>query len=447
MKKKIIGLVVCLLMTTTIPPLAGMETDDPDTPPSSSIQDGSIVLLDEAETHGINPKIQEILDKINITLITTFMEYLVYEIGNRYTGSEGCQKAATYLYEQFEHMGLHTTYQDWDSWGNRLLSGYFRSQNVIGTHQGTDPQSDEIIIFNAHYDTVKGTVGAVDDGSGTVGVLAAASVLSQYEFKRTLEFVAFSGEEQGTLGSHAYARDIYDKHTPVLVEFNADMIGKATSTETGKTMRLSLTEDAGWIAGIMENITTEYGLNFSIQRWQNIDRDARRGWSDYIQFTKLGYESVVVWPGEWDPNMHKPQDDMSNVNLSYLVNMTRHIAATMAILADMDLEQPQISLTHPRFGKIFVGDTEKKTYRYNTPLILDETSIHAAVRQGMHPIENVEFYFDDTLLFTDTEPPYEFRLSTASIGFHKIKVRASDTTGTSATDEMRILFINIQKNQ
>lgn len=426
----------------TIPPIAGSDTKKTSTLPTGSIHGGSFDLSGEAETHRLNPKIQEILDKINMTLLRNFMEYLVFEIGNRYTGTEGCKQAATYLYQQFEHMGLQTTYQDWGSWGNRLLSGYFQSQNVIGTHLGTDPDTDEILIFNAHYDTVKGTVGAVDDGSGTVGVLAAAYVLSQYDFKRTMEFVAFSGEEQGTLGSHAYARNLYEQHTPVLVEFNADMIGKATSTETGSTMRLSLTEDAGWIASVMENTSTTYGLNFLIQRWQNIDRYAKSGWSDYIQFTKLGYESVVVWPGEWDPNMHTPRDDISNVNLSYLVNMTRHIAATMAILADMDMEHPQISIIHPRFGKLFMNDTEKKTYKYNTPLILDDISIRTEVKQGINPMENVEFYDGNTLLFTDTETPYEYRLSTPSIGFHKIKVIAYDTIGNSATDQMRILFIN-----
>ncbi len=443
MEKKIIGLVVCLLMTiATIPPIAGSDTTQVFTPSSSSIQADSFDHWDETEPHRLNPKIQEILDKINITLVQEFMEYLVFEIGNRYTGTEGCEKAATYLYQQFEDMGLQTSYQDWGSWGNRLLSGYFQSQNVIGTHLGTDPESDELLIFNAHYDTVKGTVGAVDDGSGTVGVLAAAYVLSQYEFKRTIQFVAFSGEEQGTLGSFAYARALYEQHTPVLVEFNADMIGKATSTETGSTMRLSLTEDAGWIADIMENTSALYGLDFSIQRWQNINRYARSGYSDYIQFTKLGYESVVVWPGEWDPNMHTPQDDISNVNLSYLVNMTRHIAATMALLADMELEHPQISILHPRFGKIFMDDIEKKTYKHNTPLILGPINIDTAVKQGMFPIETVEFYFDDTLLLTDTEAPYECRLSTPSIGFHKIKVIASDTSGNTATDQMKILFLN-----
>jgi len=446
MRNKIIGISVCmLLILTSIPAVQCLEHHESYPIPSNSIQDDSYGIWNERDTQRIDPKIQEIIDKINETLLRNFMEYLVVKIGNRYTGTEGCEKAATYIFQQFETMGLQSTYQNWSSRGNSLLSGFFQSQNVIGTHQGTNP--DEIIIFNAHYDTVKKTVGAVDDGSGTVGVLAAAYVLSQYTFKRTMEFVAFSGEEEGTLGSHAYARELYDQHTPVLVEFNADMIGKATSKETGKTMRLSLTEDAGWIAGIIENTTKNYGLNFTITRWQMIDRDAKSGWSDYFQFTQLGYESVVVWPGEWDPNMHTTRDNMSNVNISYLVNMTRHIAATMAILADMDIEPPQLSITHPRFGKIFFHDNEQKTYKYKTPIIINDTHIHVEVKQGSNPIEKVEFYYDNRLLLTDTETPYEYMLNHTSIGFHKIKVITYDTLGATATDEMKILFINILKNR
>ncbi|MCJ7572621.1 MAG: M28 family peptidase [Candidatus Thermoplasmatota archaeon] len=401
--------------------------------------------IQKIEIQNINPKIQEIIDKINETLVRNFMEYLVLETGSRYTGTYGCQKAAKYIYQQFENMGIQTRYQNWSSWGNRWNPGLFKSQNIIGTKPGTDPDSDEIIIFNAHYDTVKETAGAIDDGSGTVGVLAAAYVLSQYSFKRTMEFVTFSGEEIGLCGSHAYARELYDKQTPVLVEFNADEIGKATSKETGKSIRLSITEDSGWIADTMEKMTKDYGFNFNITRW-GIDRDAKKGGSDYFEFIQLGYESVAVWQGEWDPYMHTPQDNINNVNFSYLVNTTRHIAATMAILADMDIEQPQIYIANPRFGKIFFNDNEKKTYKYKKPIIIDETNIYPEVKQGTYPIKKVEFYYDNKLLFTDTEKPYEYMLNKISIGFHKIKVIAYDTIGNNATDEIKILFLNILKN-
>lgn len=445
MRNKILGISICLLLLLTTIPVVNGRT--PQTSPlfSQDIQGDSSYLWKEQETHQVDQKIQEIIGKINETLVRNFIEYFVNEIGNRYTGTEGCENAATYIHQQFQTMGLQSAYQNWSAKGNSLLSDYFHGRNVIGTLPGTNP--DEPIIFNAHYDTVKKTVGAVDDGSGTVGVLAAAFVLSQYTFKRTLEFITFSGEEQGTLGSHAYARDLYDHQKPVMVEFNADMIGKATSTTTGKTMRLSLTEDAGWIAGIMENLTTDYNLNFTIIRWQQIDREAKSGWSDYHQFTQLGYESVVVWPAEWDPNMHTVRDDLSNVNISYLVNMTRHIAATIAILADIEIEYPQVSIAHPRFGKIFVNDQEQKTYRYRTPILIGETNILAEVKPGSNPIDKVEFYDDNILLRTDTEEPFEYLLNTTSIGTHIMKITAYDTMGRNATDEMKILFINLPKNQ
>jgi hypothetical protein len=397
------------------------------------------------ETENKNLKIQEIIEKINETLIRNFMEYLVFEIGCRFTGTYGCQKAAKYIYEQFENMGIQTRYQNWKARGNRWHHGFFESQNVIGTHNGTYTDSKEIIIFNAHYDTVKNTVGAIDDGSGTVGVLAAAYVLSQYSFKRTMEFVTFSGEEIGLCGSHAYARDLYEKQTPVLVEINADMIGKATSKQTGKTIRLSISEDAGWIADTMIKMTKDYNFNFNITKWE-MNREARKGGSDYFEFLQLGYESIAVWQGEWDPYMHTPQDNINNVNFSYLVNTTRHIAATMAILADIDIEQPLMYIANPRAGRILFNDNVQKTYRYKTPLVIDETNIYAEVKQGKYPIEKVEFFYNNKLLFTDSEKPYEFMLNKISIGFHKIKVIAYDTKGNSATDQMKIFYFNILKN-
>ncbi len=404
--------------------------------PQSDYKNTALLVTDE--------KIQGIVDKINETLVRIFMEYLVFDVGSRYTGSYGCQKAADYIYHQFEDMGMQVRYQNWDARGNIWNPVFFRSQNVEGTHQGTDPNCDEVIVFNAHYDTVKGTVGANDDGSGTVGVLAAAYALSQYDFKRTMKFVTVSGEEEGLLGSHAYATELYNEHTPVLVEFNADMIGKATTAETGRTIRLSITEDAGWIADTMKDMTNAYGLDFNITAGWSIDRNAKRGGSDYFDFIQLGYESVCIWEGEHDPNMHTSEDNINNVNISYLVNTTRHIAATMAILADTEIEVPQIYIANPRHGKIFIQDNVRKNIKDNRPIVFGETNIYAEVKQGVYAIDRVEFYYGDKLLFTDTEKPYEYLLNKRSIGVHMIQVIAYDTRGNSAIDQMEILFLNLK---
>jgi hypothetical protein len=396
------------------------------------------------EVLNTDEKIQEIIQKINETLVRNFMEYLLFEIGSRYTGTPGCQQAAQYIYEQFEDMGLQVRYQNWSAKINKSDPNPVVSQNVEATQQGMDYNNDDIIIFNAHYDTVKDTVGANDDGSGTVGVLAAAYVLSQYRFNRTMKFVTFSGEEQGLFGSDAYVRELYDSRTPVLVEFNADGIGRATTTEYGRKIRLSVTEDTGWITEIMQNMTKEYGLNFTITTLWKVNRGLPFGFSDYFHFVRHGYESISVWQADGDPNYHSPRDNISNINVSYLVNVTRHIAATMAILADIEVEVPQISLANPRYGKLVYQDNIIKNMTYDTPIVIGETNISAEVQQGVYPIDRVEFYYGNTLLFTDKEKPYEYLLNKRSVGLHMIKVVVYDTKEHSATDKMKIWFVNLK---
>jgi hypothetical protein len=389
-------------------------------------------------------KIQEILLKINETLVRNYMDYLLFEIGFRYTGTSGNQKAAQYISDQFEDMGLQVRTQNFTAKLNKSDTTLVESQNIEATQQGTNSSYDDTIIFNAHYDSAKGTVGANDDGSGTVAVLAAAYVLSQYSFKRSMRFVTFSGEEQGLYGSDAYVRELYDQHTPVLVEFNADGIGRATTAETRGKIRLSVTEDTGWIIDIMQNMTKEYGMNFNITTFWKVNRYLPMGFSDYYPFTRFGYESISVWETDGDPNYHSPGDNISNINMSYLVNTTRHIAATMALLADTDVEVPQVTIANPRAGKIMNNDTILKNIEHVTSLIIDKTTIIAEVKPGLHAIDRVEFYYGNTLLFTDTEQPYEYMLNKRSVGFHKIKVVVYDSEGNSATDQMRILFFNIK---
>ena len=394
----------------------------------------------------VNPKIQEILEKINETLVLGFLKELV-EIGPRKTGTYGAQAAAEYIKEQFEKMQINSEFHNWESFGNQYNPRYFKCKNVIGTQYGVGEEKDEVIIFNAHYDTVTNTVGANDDGSGTAAILAAAYVLSQYDFRRTMKFVTFSGEEEGLLGSRAYADYLYRNDTDILVEFNADMIGRATTYESGHSLGLSITEDAGWIADIICNISNNYDFNFNITRSGPMDRFATRGGSDYYHFILYGYESISFWPGEWDPNMHKPTDDLRNINISYLVNMTRHIVGTMATLGDEEIPVPRISIANPKHGKIYYKDTLIKNFRLDKTIVINKILIRPEVIVGNTPIIKVEYYYDDKLQHIDWEKPYIWWLNETSIRRHKIKVIAYDENGNSSTDEIRFFYWNILKNR
>ena len=71
--------------------------------------------------------------------------------------------------------------------------------------------------------------GVTDDGSGTAAVMELARVMSQYQFDKTIVFIAFAAEEIGLSGSQAYAG--MAKRTGMQIEavLNNDIIGSDVS--------------------------------------------------------------------------------------------------------------------------------------------------------------------------------------------------------------------------
>jgi hypothetical protein len=111
---------------------------------------------------------------------------------------------------QAESTGANCTLQP-------FLDGF--SPNVICTYPSN---STEHVILSAHYDS-RGSFGETrapggdDDGSGSGHLLAVARAIgaSGISFNKSVTLAWFAGEEQGLLGSHAYAgawriRDLAD---------------------------------------------------------------------------------------------------------------------------------------------------------------------------------------------------------------------------------------------
>jgi hypothetical protein len=118
------------------------------------------------------------------------------------------------------------------------------TENVVGMIEGTDPVlKDEYIVIGGHYDhlgfggpgsgsrmpdTVAVHNGADDNASGTAMVIELAGKLAaeKNRLKRSVIFIAFSGEEMGLLGSKYFT-----DHSPVDMKkikamFNFDMVGR-----------------------------------------------------------------------------------------------------------------------------------------------------------------------------------------------------------------------------
>lgn len=114
--------------------------------------------------------------------------------------------------------------------------------NVVGILDGSDPTlKKETIVIGAHYDHLglggegslaprEGEIhhGADDNASGVAGVLELARIFTsqQPRARRTIVFIAFSGEEEGLLGSNYYVNHPIVPLANTVAMINMDMIGR-----------------------------------------------------------------------------------------------------------------------------------------------------------------------------------------------------------------------------
>ncbi|XP_071548013.1 uncharacterized protein [Panulirus ornatus] len=120
--------------------------------------------------------------------------------------------ATLYISKKFNSFGLMVVNHvfsaaEYSLWFDKHLQG----TNVIGVLAGSNwgTAADEPLVLGAHLDTVSGTPGLDDDGSGLAALVEAARVLSSSGciFTHTIFFVAFDLEEIGTQGSLVFVKD------------------------------------------------------------------------------------------------------------------------------------------------------------------------------------------------------------------------------------------------
>jgi hypothetical protein len=109
------------------------------------------------------------------------------------------------------------------------------SQNVAGILPGSDPEmKKEYVVLSAHLDhlgvgePIGGDNiynGAMDNASGTASLMDIAEMLheSKTSFRRSLLFVAVTGEEKGLLGSEFFARNPTVEKKSIVADLNMDM--------------------------------------------------------------------------------------------------------------------------------------------------------------------------------------------------------------------------------
>jgi hypothetical protein len=106
--------------------------------------------------------------------------------------------------------------------------------NVVGWLEGSDPKlKSEAIVYSAHYDAYGVSAdnriyhGAADNALGVAEMLAIAEAMSKAEIKprRSIIFLAVTGEEYGCYGSDYWVKNPTWKIKQVAADLNLDGMG------------------------------------------------------------------------------------------------------------------------------------------------------------------------------------------------------------------------------
>jgi hypothetical protein len=170
------------------------------------------VVADDKQPFDIQALVNEV-DTLNLINNLKVIE----GIRHRTTGLAHLNNSRNFLKNHFEEAGLHFE-------KHLFPYGTATGENLIASTAGTS-SSEKVVIVDAHYDTVSNAPGADDNGSGTVGVMEIARLLSRYPSKKTQRYIGFDLEEAGLIGSIRYVSNGIPASEQIEGVFNFEMIG------------------------------------------------------------------------------------------------------------------------------------------------------------------------------------------------------------------------------
>jgi len=222
------------------------------------------------------------------------------------------------------------------------IGGPITAQNVIAELRGTE-KPDEFVILGAHLDSWELGTGALDNGCNAALVIDALRLLktSAPTPKRSMRFILFSGEEEGMMGSRAYAtahRNELDKAAGVVV-IDAG-IGRVTgfSTSGRKDMAEPLLQ---MIAPLKQ-----FGV-------EELKTDSVEWGTDHYDFFLEGVPTLVAEQAEANylENYHATSDTFDKVDIAQL---KKHVAEMAVVVHSIASARDRIGarLTHAQIDQI-----------------------------------------------------------------------------------------------
>ncbi len=341
--------------------------------------------------------------QITESTVTNYIQTLV-GFGPRVTGTTACTNAGNYIAGFFDDIGLDVRIQQW-------TSGGYNGFNVEATLPGINEDSNEVYLVCGHYDSVTSSPGADDNAAGTAAAMASALVMSEYTFEHTVKFVAFSGEEQGLLGSSVYASEAKAEGVNIKEVLNADMIGYAETYDDQHNIGVY---GSATIASTSQQMSDEYPGLIDL----TVNLYSASGNSDHWPFIQQGYDAAMYHEYHFNPYYHSSQDTIDKMDLDYDMRVTRMIMATLAYFSNLIITddggggyvlRPSVNIEDPSTGEYVRGtidikgkaSTIKDYIKYVMVKIDDNDWEYAKIEETSGNYINWSYSWDTTLVEDD----------------------------------------------
>ena len=214
---------------------------------------------------------------------------------------------------------------------NTIGANPVKQYNTVAEIRGSE-KPGEVVILGAHLDSWDLGTGTTDNGTGSMVVLEAARAIAQSGLKpkRTIRFILFSGEEEGLLGSAAYAA----QHAATADSIQAVLvIDNGTGMITGQALQGRNEDEQLW-KDLLAPVTSLGARNV---------RQGNKGGTDHLSFIPYG---VPGWNFDqetrgYNHTHHSQVDTFDHAVGSDLVQASAVMAATAFELANLPTLLPR----------------------------------------------------------------------------------------------------------
>ena len=303
-----------------------------------------------------DPAIQTMVDAVSSDSILSYLQHLVgfytrHSNSDTTSADTGIGAARRYIKSKFEQWRAQNggALQPSFFWFTETICGITGLHaNVLATLPGTMPQAaDRFFIVSGHMDdrtfgrcdATSFAPGANDDGSGTAASIEIARVMSGFSFDASLIFMTVTGEDEGLVGSTAYANWAKANNMRIDGMLTNDVVGNIVaddstidSTSVRHFSEGPSTSPSRQLARYFKLHGEQYVPDMTVNLIPSQDRPGRGG--DHIPFNDNGYAAVrFTEPAERLAYQHSNLDLIEHMHPPYTAQIAKLSVAGLASLA------------------------------------------------------------------------------------------------------------------